>query len=100
MDVISIGPNAATFPNFHRHTARYVIARCKIFILGRITFHETLAFRVGKVTAFAARTLGDQAASTIDTSRVELNEFHVLEWQASASHHATAVTCTGVGRCG
>ena len=100
MDVIPIGPNAATFADFHRHTARDVIARCEVLILGRITFHEPLAFRVGKVTAFAACALGDQAACAVDTGWVELNEFHVLEWQASACHHAATVTCAGVGRCG
>jgi hypothetical protein len=39
-----------------------------------------------------ALTLSDQTASTVDTSRVELHEFEILEGQTRTGHHRVTVT--------
>ena len=66
--------------------------------MGSVALHETLAGRVGKVPALAARALGDQHAGTVDTGRVELDELHVLQRKPGAEHHRIAVAGAGVSR--
>src|SRR6266403_2077160 len=46
----------------------------------------------------AAGALGDQTARAIDTGRVELDEFHVLQWQPGTPHHGVAVTGASMSR--
>jgi hypothetical protein len=45
---------------------------------------------------YIIHTLGNETSSAIDTSRVELNEFKVLEWEASTSDHSITVTRASV----
>ena len=66
--------------------------------VGRVALHEALAFGVRQVPAFAAGTLGDQAAGREDAGGMELDEFHVLGRQPGAQYHARAVAGAGVRR--
>ena len=100
VDVIPLLAHAAPFSNFHRHTAGNNVTRCEVLIGRRITLHEPLAFGVGEVTTFPARTLGNQTACAVNPCRVELHKFHILQRQTRTRGHTTAVTRTGVGRCG
>ncbi len=96
VDVVAIHAHAAALAHFERHRARHDIAAGKILRAGRIALHEALAFGIGQVAALAARALGDQHARTVDPGRVELDEFHVLQRQSGAQHHAAAVARAGV----
>ncbi len=42
------------------------------------------------------RTLSDEAAGTVDTSRVELDELEILQREASTRDHGVTVTCASV----
>ncbi len=64
--------------------------------MGRIAFHEALTLGVGEITALAAHAFGDQAAGAVDAGGMELHEFHVLQRQAGAQHHAVAIAGAGV----
>jgi hypothetical protein len=44
-----------------------------------------------KITLHGLLTLSNQASSTINTSRMELHEFKVLQWQACACNHSITV---------
>ena len=99
-DVVLVRTHAATLADFDGHGARDHVARGQVLHGRRIALHEALAFRVGQITALAARALGDQTAGAIDAGRVELHELHVLQRQAGAQHHRIAVAGAGVGRGG
>lgn len=43
-----------------------------------ISLHVSLTLRVTEDTTFTTSTLSDEATSTVDTSRVELNELKIL----------------------
>src|SRR3546814_13059110 len=100
VDMVLVRPDAAAFADFERHRTRDDVARREILRRRGIAFHETLALGVGEVTTLAARALGDQHARAIDAGRMELDEFHVLQGQAGAQHHAAAVAGAGVRRGG
>ena len=91
--------HAAPFADFQGHAARDIVARGQVFVMGRITFHEAFAIGVGEVSTLAARAFGDEAARAVDSGRVELYEFHVLQGQTRASHHAATVASAGMGAC-
>ena len=91
-------PDAAALANLDGHGAADDIARSEVLGIRRIALHEALAGRVREVAALAARALGDQATGAIDAGRMELHEFHVLQRQPRAQHHAAAVSGAGVGR--
>src|SRR5690606_40789256 len=78
-------------------TCALPISARQILCIGSIALHEALAFGVRQIAAFAAGSLGDQAAGAIDAGRVELYELHILKRQARARHHAAAVAGTGMG---
>lgn len=44
------------------------------------------------------RTLSDQTSGSVDTGRVELDEFQILEGKTSSDDHGVSVSRTGVGR--
>src|ERR1019366_1175434 len=96
VNMIFVCPDTAPFSNFHGHRARYDIARSKIACGRRIPLHEALAFGVDQIAAFAARTLGDEAARTVNTGWMELHELHVLERQAGTKDHTAAITRAGM----
>src|ERR1700756_703005 len=74
------------------------VSRGQILLSRRIFGHEPLAFTVGEITTFAAGAFGNQNTGAVDAGWVELNEFHVLQWQAGAQHHRASITGAGVRR--
>ncbi len=62
-----------------------------------VLVHEPLALAIVEQSALAAGCLGDENPVRVDAGRVELDEFHVLERQASTENHRKAVACVGVG---
>lgn len=98
VDVILLGSDTATLSDLDGHRARDDVARGQVLGVRRVALHETLAFRVNQETAFTSRTLCDQAAGPVDTSRVELNELHVLVGDAGASNHSVTVSSACVCR--
>ena len=98
VDVVLLLADAAAFADFDRHRARDDVARGEVLGGGRIALHEALALGIDEIAAFAAGALGDEAARAVDAGRVELDEFHVLQRQAGAQHHAAAVAGAGMRR--
>ena len=96
VDMIFVFADAAAFADFDGHRTRNDVTGGKILGGRRITFHETLAFGIGQVTALAAHAFGNQAARAVNAGRVELHELHVLQRQARAQDHAAAVARTGM----
>lgn len=99
VDVVLLRPNTTSLTNLESHGSGDDVAGGKILGGWRITLHKPFAFRVEQVTTLTTRSLGDQAASAVDTSRVELDEFEILVGQTSTSDHSHTITGTGVGRC-
>jgi hypothetical protein len=97
-DVVFLLADAAAFADFDGHRARDHVARGEVLRGRRIALHEALALGIDEIAAFAARAFGDEAAGAVDAGRVELDEFHVLQRQARAQHHAAAVAGAGVRR--
>ena len=95
--MIAFLAHAAAFADFRRHGTGHHVARCQILGAGRIALHETLALGIGEVTALTACAFGDQHARAVNAGGVELHEFHVLQWQAGAHHHAATVAGAGMG---
>lgn len=98
VDVVLVGADTTAVTNFHGHGTRNDVARGKILGGRGVALHETLTLGVEKVTTLTTSTLGDQAAGTIDTSRVELNEFQILVGETGTSSHGHTITSAGVGR--
>src|ERR1700730_6865272 len=98
MDVVLVLADAAPLADFDGHRARYHIARRKVFYRRRIALHETLALGIGEVTAVAPRAFGNEAACTVNSRGMELDELHVLQGKPCAQHHGVAVAGAGVRR--
>jgi hypothetical protein len=88
----------AALADFNGHRAADHIARCQVFGIRRVAFHEALTGGVGQVPTLAARAFRDQTAGTINSSRMKLYEFHVLQGQSGAQRHASAIARAGVRR--
>jgi len=97
MDVILLLADAAAFADLDRFGAADDVAGGKVLLMWRIFGHEPLARAVGQIAAFAPSALGDQDAHAIDASRMELDEFHVLQRQGP---RATPWRCHRRCRCG
>ena len=76
--MIFLCTDSAPFPNLDGNRSTDDIARRQVLRIGSVAFHETLPLGVGEIAALTPRTLGDQHASPVDSSRMELHELHVL----------------------
>ena len=91
-NVVLFRAHTAAFTHFERHRTADDVARRQILRARGVAFHEPLTFGVGQITALPACAFGDQYAGTVNTRGMELYEFHILQGQASAKHHAATVT--------
>ena len=96
-DVVLLLSDAAAFADFDGHRPRDDVAGGKILGRWRIALHEALTFRIDEIAALAARAFGDEATGAVDSGRMELDEFHVLQRQAGAERHRAAIAGLGVG---
>src|SRR5690606_1149962 len=66
-----------------------------------ITLHERFAIFVTKDCTFTTTAFSQQYACTRNTCRVELPEFHILQWNTCTRRHAKTVTSIdiSIGRC-
>jgi len=58
--------------------------------------NERKETREGKEEVERERTLSDQATSTVDSSRVELNEFEILKGKTGSDDHSVSISRAGV----
>jgi len=98
VNVVLIRTDTTALADLHGHGSGDNVTRGKILGSGCVTLHEALTLTVEKVSTLATRALGDQAASAVNTSGVELNELHVLVGKTSTSDHSHTVTSASVGR--
>jgi hypothetical protein len=96
-DVVLISTNTAAVTDFHGHGTGDDVTRSQILSSRGITLHEALTLGVEEVTTLTTSTLSNQAAGTVDTSGVELDELKILVGKTSTSDHGHTVTGTGVG---
>jgi hypothetical protein len=99
VDVILLSTNTTALTDLHGHGSRNDITRSKILSSRSISLHESLTLGVEEVTTLTTRTLSDQATSSVDTGRVELDELEILVGETGTGNHGHTVTGTGVGRC-
>mmetsp|Transcript_11997 Transcript_11997/g.21516 ORF Transcript_11997/g.21516 Transcript_11997/m.21516 type:complete len:570 (-) Transcript_11997:118-1827(-) len=99
-NVVLLGTNTTALADLHGHGTRNDVTRGKILGSGGITLHETLTLAVTKDTTLTTRALSNQATSTVDTGRVELNELKILERNSGTGSHGITVTSASVGRGG
>src|SRR3546814_14168721 len=81
-----------TFTDFHRHGPGENVPAGEILRRWGIALHKALTLGIGEISTLPARTFCDEHAGAVNPGRMELHEFHVLQWQASAQHHAAAVS--------
>ena len=98
-DMVFIFTHAAAFTNFHRHSAADQIARGEVLHARGITLHKAFTFRIGQITALTACALCDKATRPVNTGRVELDEFHILNRKACAEDHGITIACAGMRGC-
>ncbi len=96
-DVVALRPATAPLADLDLHCAADHVARGEVLCRRRIAFHETLAFGIRQIAAFAARALGDQTAGAVNPGRVKLDEFHILQRQSGAQCHRVAVAGADMG---
>ena len=99
VDVILLGSDAPSLPNFHRHGPTDDVAAGQILGTGGVPFHEALALGVAEDATLSTASLGDETAGPVDAGGVELDELGVLVGQAGAHGHGIAVAGVG-GRAG
>ena len=97
-DMVTFRTDTTTFADFDSHGATHHIARGQVLGTWRIAFHECFALRIAENATFTTCTFSDQATRTVDTSRMELHELHILHRQAGTQYHAATITCTGMCR--
>ena len=97
-DMVTFRTDTTTFADFDSHSATHHIARGQVLGTWRIAFHECFALRIAENATFTTCTFSDQATRTVDTSRMELHELHILHRQAGTQYHAATITCTGMCR--
>lgn len=98
VDVVLLRADTTTLANLHGHGSGDDVTGGQILGSRGISLHETLALGVEEVATLATSTLGDQAASAVDTSRVELHELEILVGKTSTSNHGHTVTSASVSR--
>src|SRR5438270_13027387 len=96
-DMVFLLADAAALADFDGHCTRDYVARGEVFRGRRVALHEALALRIDQIPSLPARSLGDEAAGTVDAGRMELNEFHVLQRQPGTERHRAAIAGLGVG---
>jgi hypothetical protein len=94
--VILFGTDSTTFANFDGHGSGDDITRSEILGCRGVTFHESFSLGVEEVSSFSTRSLSDQTSSTVDTGRMELNEFEILERKSSPSNHSSSISRASV----
>ena len=80
--VILLRTDTPALTNLNGHRATYDISRCQVFGVRCVPLHEPLTIGIGEEAALTARTLRDQHARAINSGRVKLHKFHVLQRQS------------------
>ena len=94
--MVSVLAHAAALSDLHGHGSGHHIAGGQVLGGGGVSLHEALSLRIAQDATLATAALGDQAASAVDASGVELHELRVLQRDAGAQGHAVSVTSAGV----
>ena len=97
VDMVGVGTDTTTLEDFHSHGARDDIARCEILGVGSVALHESLSLAVTEDATLTTTTLSHEAASTVNTSWMELDEFGILNREASSGNHTTTVASACMG---
>ena len=84
VNMIAVLADAAALANFNRHRTTNNVARREILRIRRIAFHKSFAFGICQIATLAPHALGNQHSGPVNTGRMKLHEFHVLQRQSGA----------------
>ncbi|CAM6002358.1 unnamed protein product [Sphagnum balticum] len=96
--MVLLGPHSPTLQNLHRHGSAHYVSGSQVQGRGRVSRHKTLASRISEHSSLSPAALSHQAPSAINTSRMELDEFHIREWEASSRDESSPVPSASVSR--
>src|SRR4029077_6765705 len=82
---------APSLADLDGHCAGDDVARGEVLGRRRIALHEALAFGICHIAAFTARSLGDKAPGAVNSGRMNLDAFHILQRQPGAQCHYETV---------
>jgi len=99
VDVVLLRANTTAVAYLHSHGPGDDITTGKILGGRGISLHETLTLRVEEISTLTTSTLSDQAASSVNTRGVELDELEILVGKTGTSNHGHSVTGAGMGGC-
>src|SRR5688500_12627848 len=99
--MIRIPATAPSFLYLCSQGSRHYVSAGQVLRVGRIAFHESFPILIEQIAAFAAYRLADEYAYSINASRVELPEFHILQRNAGPRRHRETISrideCIGTG---
>jgi len=95
--MIFVKADTTTSSDFHGRSAGDNVSGSKILCGRRVSFHVSLTLGVDKDTTFTSATFGDQATSSVDTSRVELDELKIGVVKTGSGDHGHTISGAGVG---
>ena len=96
-DVIASRSEAASLLDLLIDRAGDHVTGREVLDRGGVSLHEPFPVAVADHRALAAGAFGQEHAEPVQAGRVELEELHVLEWDAAPERHREAVTREGVG---
>ena len=99
VNMVLFGADSPTLEDLDSHGPGNDVSRSKILSSWGVSLHESFTFSVPKDSTFSSAALSNEAATAIDTCRVELDELGVLDGKPSSGSHATTIACASVGGC-
>merc|ERR1719204_2507639 len=96
--VVLFRPAAASLPDLDGLGAGDDVPGGQVLCHRSVPLHETLALGVDQETALTSAALCHQAAGSVDSCGVELDELHVLVGEAGAGDHGGGVAGASVRR--
>jgi hypothetical protein len=99
VDVVLVWSNTTALTDLHGDRTGNDVTRGKILGGWSISLHESLTLGVDEITTLTTSTLSDQAAGTVYTSWVELDELQILVRKTSTGNHSHSVTGASMRRC-
>lgn len=99
VDMVLLRADTTSLTDLHGHGSGDDVTGSKILGCRGVTLHEALTLAVEEVTTLTTSTLSDQAAGTVNTGGMELDELEILVGETGTSNHGHTITCAGVGRC-
>ena len=90
--MIPFRTNTPPAENFQHHGSGYHIPTRQVLGIGSIAFHETFTIFIDQVTTLTAASFSNEYSGPMDTGRMKLPHFNILNREASSQRHTNTVT--------